>query len=347
MKLSSEAYSGNSNDHVLVSAIVSTYNSERFLRGKIEDLIKQTIFNKLEIIIINSGSLENEDSIIKEYNSEFYNIKYIKTFKRETIYQAWNNGIKNTRGIFITNSNTDDRLREDALEIMSNFLINNPDVALVYADQILSTIENECFADVKKIRKIRFPDFRTNYMLERCIIGSQPMWRSSLHFKDDLWFDESYEVCGDHDFELKVANKYKIIHLNEALGLFYKSPKKKNKEYENLERNLREVRKIQKVHTLSFINNLSENEFNRLKRFYGKYLYIPLPLLFLFKLCMKFANIQYPKYFFHSVGFIYYMNILLFRKMNKPQKAISIAKRYLKYKNSDLIINALNLDLSK
>ncbi|WP_407931600.1 glycosyltransferase, partial [Ignavibacterium album] len=45
---------------LLVSVIVSTYNSERFIRGKIEDLLNQSIFDKIEIIIINSGSLENE-----------------------------------------------------------------------------------------------------------------------------------------------------------------------------------------------------------------------------------------------------------------------------------------------
>ncbi len=330
---------------VLVSVIVSTYNSERFMRGKIEDLLQQTIIDRLEIIIINSGSQEGEDLIISEYLSRFPNIKYIKTEKRETIYKAWNIGIKHSSGIFITNSNTDDRLKKDALERMVNFLIEHPDVALVYADQIISRIENERFSEVKNIKTINFPDFKTNYLLERCIIGSQPMWRSSLHFKDNFWFDEFYEVCGDHDFELRVANKYKIFHLNEALGLFYKSPQKKNKEYENLKRNLMEVRRIQKNHTPVFINNLSKDELNRLKTFYGKYLHIPLPILFLIKIGMKLVNVQYPKYFFHSVGFIYYFNILLLRKTNDTKKAKKVAKRYLRYKNSDQILNALSLEI--
>lgn len=336
----------NSSNKILVSVIVSTYNSERFIRGKIEDLLNQTIFNLIEIIIINSGSLESEDLIINEYTTKYSNIKYIKTETRETIYRAWNKGIRHSSGIFITNSNTDDRLKEDALEIMVNYLINNPDVALIYADQIKSTIENERFSEIKKHRRIRFPDFKINFLLERCIIGSQPMWRSSLHFKDNLWFDENYEVCGDHDFELKVAIKYKIFHLDEPLGVFYKSPRKRNKEYENLERNLREVRQIQEMHTPIFINNLDDAELNQLKRFYSKYLYIPLPLLFLIKIGMKIINVPYPKYFFHSVGFIYYMNIILLRRLNENENAIRLAKRYLKYKKSELIFNAINMKLS-
>jgi glycosyltransferase involved in cell wall biosynthesis len=335
----------HSNNDILVSVIISTYNSERFIKGKIEDLTHQTIFDRIEIIIINSGSKQNEDLIISEYVSRFSNIKYLKTEKRETIYQAWNTGIKNSQGMFITNSNTDDRLKEDALERMVNFLIKHPDVAMVYANQIVSRIENERFSEVKKNEMINFPAFKTTYLLERCIIGSQPMWRSSLHFKDNIWFDEFYEVCGDHDFEIQVANKYKIFHLDEALGLFYKSPQKKNKEYENLERNLREVRRIQKKHTPFFINNLTKDELNQLKIFYGKYLYIPLPLLFLIKIGMKLVNVQYPKKFFHSVGFIYYFNILLLRKRNETKKAIKVAKRYMRYKKSDLVLLALNMEL--
>ena len=82
------------NKKILVSAIISTYNSEKFIRGKIEDLLAQTIIDKLEIIIVNSGSQQNEDEIIREYLDKYHNIKYIKTKARETISKAWNRGIK-------------------------------------------------------------------------------------------------------------------------------------------------------------------------------------------------------------------------------------------------------------
>lgn len=330
---------------LLVSVIVSTYNSERFIRGKIEDLLNQSIFDKIEIIIINSGSLENEEIIIKEYLNKYKNIKYLKSESRQTIYEAWNFAIKNSKGTFITNSNTDDRLRKDALEVMANYLIQNPEVALVYSDQIISNIENERFIDLKRIEVLKFPDFKINYMLERCIIGSQPMWRSSLHFQDNIWFDEKFEVCGDHDFELRVALKYKIHHLNIPLGLYYKSPDKKNKEYENLDRNLREVRKIQETYIPIFLNSLNANELNELKKFYRKYLFFPLPVLFMIKFLMKLLNTTYPKFFFHSIGFIYFMNILLYKKMNNSLKAIKLSKRYLKYKKSDLVLLGLKLEV--
>ena len=100
----------------LISAIVSTYNSERFIRGCLEDLEAQTIADSVEIIFVNSGSEQNEEVIVKEFQQEYSNIKYIKTDERETVYSAWNRGIKASTGKYITNANTDDRHRKDALK---------------------------------------------------------------------------------------------------------------------------------------------------------------------------------------------------------------------------------------
>ena len=109
--------------NILISAIISTYNSEKYLKGRIEDLLDQSIADQLEIIIVNSASQQNEDGIVKDYQGLFPNIHYIRTQKRETIYKAWNRGIKISSGEFITNANTDDRLKSNALEILSSELI--------------------------------------------------------------------------------------------------------------------------------------------------------------------------------------------------------------------------------
>ncbi|MFC1637032.1 glycosyltransferase family 9 protein, partial [Planctomycetota bacterium] len=74
----------------LVTAIVSTYNAERLIAGCLEDLENQTIADRLEVIVIDSGSQENEEAIVCEYQREYDNIVYLKTDRREGIYTAWN-----------------------------------------------------------------------------------------------------------------------------------------------------------------------------------------------------------------------------------------------------------------
>ena len=206
----------------LVSAIVSTYNSEKFIRGCLEDLENQTIADKLEIIVINSGSQENEEAIVHEYQQKYNNIVYIKTEQREGIYAAWNRAIKVARGTFLTNANTDDRHREDALEVMAETLLANPDVALAYGDQICTDTPNGTFANHHAIEMARRAEYSHERLLFGCCVGSQPMWRKSLHTELG-YFDDTLTCASDWDFWLRISisSRYKFKHIPEFLGLYY------------------------------------------------------------------------------------------------------------------------------
>jgi len=236
----------------LVSAIVSTYNSERFIRGCLEDLENQTIADRLEIIVVNSGSEHNEDKIIKEFQEKYSNIKYIKTYQRETIYQAWNRGVKAATGKYITNANTDDRHRKDAFELLAKVLDENQDVALVYADQIITEKENETLEKYTQAGIFFWPDFDRNYLLKVCSTGSQPMWRKSVH-EEFGYFDESMHIAGDYEFWLRITQKYFLKHVPELLGLYYRSSQ--NAEYRNHQRTMQETALVQSYYKTKLMLN--------------------------------------------------------------------------------------------
>ena len=208
---------------IKVSAIVSTYNSERFFRGCLDDLINQSLYKsgELEIVVVNSGSLENEESIVKEYQSKHYNIKYLKTAK-EYIYSAWNRAIKLSSGRYITNANTDDRHRYDAFEIMSNQLDQNENIGLVYADQFVTYHENETYDSHTAAGYFEWPEFDRVQLIHCAICGPQPMWRKNLHNKFG-YFDESLVVAGDYEWWLRISEKVLLKHLPEKLGLYFLS----------------------------------------------------------------------------------------------------------------------------
>ncbi len=204
----------------LVSAIVSTYNAEKFLRGCMDDLVQQTIADKLEIVIVNSGSEQNEDAIVREYQNKYNNISYIKTDCREGIYTAWNRAVRVARGKYLTNANTDDRHRKDALEIMARTLEKNPEIALIYGDQICTDTPNGTFENHNCIELAKRSEYSKERLLFGCCVGSQPMWRKTLH--DELgFFDESLACSGDWDFWLRTSQKYDFKHIPEFLGLYY------------------------------------------------------------------------------------------------------------------------------
>ena len=219
---------------IKVSAIVSTYNSERFMRGCLEDLVKQTLYQKgeLEIIVIDSGSEQNEKAIVEEFQKTHENISYIRT-KRESVYAAWNRGIKLASGKYITNANADDRHRYEALEIMADKLDQNPGIGLVYADVIKTATENETFEDHTPIGAYRWKDFSRELLTAICFMGPQPMWRKSLHDKYG-YFDESFTSSGDWEFWLRIAEDTRMLHIPEFLGLYlYSSQGAEHRDKEN------------------------------------------------------------------------------------------------------------------
>lgn len=80
-----------------VSVIISTYSSESFMKECLDELVKQTIFEKLEIIVIDAASPQKEKEIVTSYQKRYDNIFYLRLNKRIGIYPAWNIGIKKLR----------------------------------------------------------------------------------------------------------------------------------------------------------------------------------------------------------------------------------------------------------
>jgi glycosyltransferase involved in cell wall biosynthesis len=213
--------SKNKKQECLVSVLVSTYNSEEFIRGCLEDLEAQTIADKIEIIVINSGSQQNEEAIIEEFQEKYHNIVHVKT-KRETIYAAWNRGIKLARGKYIINANTDDRHRNDAFELLINELENDKSVDLVYGDWLTTSTPNETFlrntGDPNRI--LRYPEYFQPLCLLYFMLSPSPMWRKKI-VKDVGLFNPNLKSAGDLEWSIKFSLKKRAKHVNQIVGLFY------------------------------------------------------------------------------------------------------------------------------
>jgi hypothetical protein len=97
-----------------------------------------------------------------------------------------------------------------------------PDVALVYADQLVTNHPHETWQSTAARERFSWPAFAIDRLLHQCGIGPQPMWRRSLH---DRWglFDDKYRVAGDWEFWLRIAQGERLFHLPELLGLYYRN----------------------------------------------------------------------------------------------------------------------------
>lgn len=318
----------------VISVIISTYNSEKFIAGRLDNLIDQSIFSDIEIIIVNSGSQQNEEEVIRKYLQEFANIKYIKTEIRETIYKAWNRGVKLATGEFITNGNTDDRLTNEALETLSDYLKNHPEVALVYANQYIVNSADE-YQNIKNItgRYIR-PEYSRLQLCYQYFAGSQSMWKSSLHFNENIWFDENYEVAGDYDFISKVALKYEIGHIDKYLGYYYISPNQSNKEFQNIQRTVNETIMIQLSYTQEYINSLKLIERRKLLKRLMFFHILPRKVYSLIK---KMSEKVIHKKIVPTRIYLTYLISVILEAEGELEKALKICIEYEDYEHAHIL----------
>lgn len=207
-----------------ISVLVSTYNSEKYLRACLSDLEAQTIASQLEIIVIDSGSQQNERAIVEDFQTRHSNILYVRT-EREPLYTAWNRGVQMATGKYITNANSDDSHRCDALELLAAALDANPAADLAYGDYYNSSVANDLFSAPHIMRRVVHPPYHPATLMFYCVTGCHPMWRRGVFFKIGV-FDTQYTAPGDYEFLLRMAQAgLRAVRVPEFLSLFYQNPK--------------------------------------------------------------------------------------------------------------------------
>jgi glycosyltransferase involved in cell wall biosynthesis len=206
----------------LVSVIVSTYAAEKYIRACLEDLEAQTIADKLEIIVIDSGSPENEHAIVEEFQQSHNNISYHRT-ERDTIYAAWNRAIGLARCKYIANANCDDAHRPDALEKLVAALEAHPEADLTYGDYYTTSVPNGSFANPSILRHVVHPSYHPATVMMYCVTGCHPMWRKTVFDKLGL-FDPSYTAPGDYEFLFRfVQAGLRAVRVPQPLSLFFQN----------------------------------------------------------------------------------------------------------------------------
>jgi glycosyltransferase involved in cell wall biosynthesis len=116
----------------LVSIILTTLNSERFVARSIESCLNQT-HASLELIVVDGGSQDRTLDILNSYNDSRIRVIHQRG-NMGKLPGAINLGMANARGDFITWAQDDCWYEQNAVETMLQFLNNHPSVALVYTD---------------------------------------------------------------------------------------------------------------------------------------------------------------------------------------------------------------------
>ena len=193
----------------LFSIITVVYNGEKYLEKTIESVIKQK-FKNFEYIVIDGGSIDNSVKIIEKFEKK---IDYWVSEKDRGIYDAFNKGMRVSKGKFIGFINSDDIYKKNALKIISNYIEKNQQ-----ADFIFGSVKKHWGVLYGyKPHKIKYSwgfysSHSTGFFIKRKVAEKVGFYNIKYKYHADY----------DYFYRLIVKNKMKGISTkkNEVVGVF-------------------------------------------------------------------------------------------------------------------------------
>lgn len=197
-----------------VSVIMNCYNCSRYLKEAIDSVYAQT-YGDWEIIFWDNVSTDNSAEIAKSYNSK---LLYFRGDTNVPLGYARNLAVEKANGRYIAFLDCDDIWLPSKLEKQMSLFEVNPDVKLVFSDSSVVNSKREImhssFSVQQPFRGRVFNELLISYnfiplvtaVIERSVIEDVGM------------FDNRYKIAEEYDFFLRIAHKYPLDYVDEALA---------------------------------------------------------------------------------------------------------------------------------
>jgi glycosyltransferase involved in cell wall biosynthesis len=118
----------------MVTIGMPTYNgASRYIEEALQSVIDQTYPN-WELIIVDDASTDNTQELLKPWLEREPRFRYIRHETNKKLPGGLNTSIRNMRGDYHTWLSDDDLFRPRALEAMVGFLVEHPELDLVFTD---------------------------------------------------------------------------------------------------------------------------------------------------------------------------------------------------------------------
>ena len=196
----------------LVSVVIPTYNSGRYIRDAVDSVLGQT-YENIEVIFIDDGSTDDTKDILQQYGSK---IRYV--FQNNAgPSAARNNGIKLSSGEMVAFLDADDIWMPNKLELQVALMQQYNAVGLVGCGRYTIDSSGRIIAGPFITENCKDMRALLQNIMVRPMLGTPTVLIRRECFNKVGLFDESLRGAEDWKMWIKFAKCYQIRFVEEPL----------------------------------------------------------------------------------------------------------------------------------
>ena len=215
---------------MLISIIIPIYNSEKYLKNCLDSLLQQS-FENFEALLINDGSTDRSDEICDEYAEKDSRFKvYHKG--NSGVSAARNFGLEKAQGEWIWFVDSDDYIRNDALDVLQSAIEKNDTDSMMFGYQKINLIGKSIYQFPEKGNTILLNQsdalknlYKSSFYPYQGYVWSKVFKKSvindfGIRFDENIYFNEDRLFC----FEYFSKTKKNITYILEDLYFYLEAP---------------------------------------------------------------------------------------------------------------------------
>lgn len=196
-----------------VTIVIPVYNGAKYVKYAIDSALAQT-YKNLEILVVNDGSTDKTDEIVRTYGDK---VRYIKK-ENGGVSSALNLAIKKMKGEYFSWLSHDDIYEPNKIEREVEFLRQNNYLGkkvIVFSDYFLIDKNGKFISEAKKNHEETIE--KPEYNLLKGHINGLSLLIPKKAFDEYGDFDIELSCVQDYDMWHRMMKTYKFVHIPETL----------------------------------------------------------------------------------------------------------------------------------
>lgn len=202
----------------MISIVVPVYNTEKYIVDTIESVLRQSS-PEWELLLIDDGSNDKSGDICKKYGEIDKRVRYYYQ-NNQGVSVARNNGIEHSIGEFILFLDSDDLLKENAVEILTRTLKSKiVDLICYNVDTLIQTKEKMDIPDISISEFFEIKDasaFLLSRFLNQQILFSiwNKVYSKNILIENNIRFTKGMKIGEDYFFNINY-----LLHTRSVVGI--------------------------------------------------------------------------------------------------------------------------------